>query len=255
MDGSVKRLITKLRGGRREAVEDDIAVEKRLRVSVNGREVLSLYCTPLMIRELVAGLVSTQGLVEGQWCADDISILYGEEITADLTADITEGAAPEAAGATLTSGCAGGVVFTERQKGLRAGAFSIEAGRLTGLYKAFHGMPRLYRQTGCVHSAGLSDGKEILCTAEDIGRHNAVDKAIGWALIEGVALGDKIMLASGRLTSEMLSKCARWGMPMVCSRAAPTDMALKIAADYEITVVGFLRGEGMNIYTHPERLL
>jgi FdhD protein len=251
MDGSVKRLIARLRGGRREAVEDDIAVEKRLRVSVNGREVLSLYCTPIMIRELVAGLVSTQGLVEGQWCADDISILYGEEITADLTAS----AAAEVAGATLTSGCAGGVVFAERQKGIRAGAFSIEAGRLTGLYKAFHGMPGLYRQTGCVHSAGLSDGKEILCIAEDIGRHNAVDKAIGWALIEGVALGDKIMLASGRLTSEMLSKCARWGMPLLCSRAAPTDMALKIAGEYEITVVGFLRGEGMNIYTHPERIL
>ncbi|MFA5354056.1 MAG: formate dehydrogenase accessory sulfurtransferase FdhD, partial [Thermodesulfovibrionales bacterium] len=119
----------------------------------------------------------------------------------------------------------------------------------------FQDASELYKVTGCVHSAALSDGKEILCLAEDIGRHNAVDKVIGYALSEGIPFEGKIMLASGRLSSEIVSKCARWGIPVVASRTSPTSLAVEIAEKYGVTVTGFIRAERMNVYTHPERIL
>jgi FdhD protein len=94
----------------------------------------------------------------------------------------------------------------------------------------------------------------MLCLAEDIGRHNAVDKVIGYALLEDIAFSGKIMLASGRLSSEIVSKCAKWGIPMVASRTSPTSLALEIAEKCGVTVAGFVRADRFNVYTSPERI-
>jgi FdhD protein len=91
--------------------------------------------------------------------------------------------------------------------------------------------------------------------AEDIGRHNAVDKVVGYCLLEGIPMQDKIILVSGRLSSEIATKCARWDIPIVVSRAAPTALAVDIAEKRGITMVGFMRGKRLNIYTHPERII
>jgi FdhD protein len=94
-----------------------------------------------------------------------------------------------------------------------------------------------------------------LCLAEDIGRHNAVDKVIGYCLLEGISFSDKIMLASGRLSSEIVSKCAKWSIPIVASRTAPTSLALEIAEKSGLTVVGFIRTDRLNVYTNPQRII
>jgi FdhD protein len=156
----------------------------------------------------------------------------------------------------VTSGCAGGISFRRTpSKAALADFFSVNPETLKGLFRLFQERSSLYRLTGCVHSAALSDGASVLAFAEDIGRHNAVDKVIGRCLLEGIAFEGKVMLVSGRLSSEMASKCSRWGIPVVASRTAPTDLALRIAEESGITVVGFLRGDRMNVYTHPERVV
>ena len=122
------------------------------------------------------------------------------------------------------------------------------------LFHLYQKRSDLYNLTGCIHSAAITDGEHILVCAEDIGRHNAVDKVVGYCVLESISLDDKVILVSGRLSSEMATKCARWDIPIVVSRAAPTARAIDIAEKQGITMVGFMRGTRMNIYTHPERI-
>jgi FdhD protein len=243
--------VRKLKGTDQSDVEDTVAEEKRLRISINGREVLGLYCTPLMIRELAVGLIMTEGIAEGL-CTERMSIVYGDEISVDVPAE----GKVRAEGGSITSGCVGGITFTKKLTDTaKAEKTTIRRSELTALFKRFHTRSSLYELTGCIHSAALADGEDIICFAEDIGRHNAVDKAIGSAVLEAVDPRGKIMLASGRLSSEIVSKCARWAIPIVASRTAPTALALRIAQETGVTVVGFVRGDRMNVYTHVHRVV
>lgn len=252
MNGAGGHRVLKCRGGDCREVQDLVAEEKRLSVSINGAEVLSLYCTPLMVRELVVGLLMTEGVAEGI-CADTMSVVHGEE---GITVDVAAEGKVRTGGASVTSGCVGGLTFRKKHTdAARKDRFRIPPAALQELFGKFQKLSGLYNSTGCVHSAALSDGEDILCFAEDIGRHNAVDKVLGRAVLEGLDFGGKLMMASGRLSSEIVSKCARWGVPVVASRAAPTALALRIAGECGITVVGFVRGERMNVYTHPERVI
>ncbi len=251
MERIVRRKICKHTDGTFEYAEDLVALEKKVRISVNGREVVSLYCTPSMVKELAVGLMMTEGIIKGKWCAERISIQYGEEVLVDIPAEgdvSTEGR-------TITSGCIGGVTFERKtEMGSLRDPFTIDRNSLKYLFSDFQARSELYRLTGCVHSAALSDGKVILCFAEDIGRHNAVDKVIGYALLENIPFSGKIMLASGRVSSEISSKCSRWGIPILATRTAPTNLAVEIAEKRGVTVVGFVRGDRFNVYTHPERI-
>jgi len=251
MEVFLKRNIYRNASNSLEQRDDLIAIEKRLIISVNGKEVLSLYCTPLMVRELVVGIFMTEDIIKGQWCSERMSIQYRDDILVDIPAEgdiSTEGA-------VITSGCIGGITFPKRQKIQKIeDDFQINISSLKDLFRRFQNASELYKLTGCVHSAALSDGREILCLAEDIGRHNAVDKVIGFSLLEGIPFERKIMLASGRLSSEIVSKCAKWAIPVVASRTAPTSLSLEIAEKSGITVVGFIRADRLNVYTNPQRI-
>jgi FdhD protein len=251
MNGFIKRKIYKNSGSDFQEHEDSIALEKRLRISVNGKEALSLYCTPLMIRELVVGMFMTEGIINGEWCAERMTIHYADEVLVDIPA----AGELSANGAVITSGCIGGITFPKRMslKKLRD-SFSISAEKIKALFRKFQSASALYKLTGCVHSAALSDGGDILCLAEDIGRHNAVDKVIGYAIMENLSFEGTIMLASGRLSSEIVSKCAHWGIPIVASRTSPTSLAVEIADESGVTVAGFIRADRLNVYTHPQRI-
>ncbi|MGO9614689.1 MAG: formate dehydrogenase accessory sulfurtransferase FdhD [Dissulfurispiraceae bacterium] len=251
MEGYVKRNIVKNNGDSFEGHKDNIAVEKRLRISVNGKEILSLYCTPIMIRELVVGMLMTEDIIKGGWCAERMTIEYGDEVAVDVPAE----GEVSMDGAVITSGCIGGITFPKRLLLKKIDdQFTIKAERLKDLFRRFQKASELYQLTGCVHSAGLSNGTDILCLAEDIGRHNAVDKIVGYGILENIPFKGKIMLASGRLSSEIVSKCAKWGIPMVASRTSPTSLALDIAEASGVSVVGFIRADRLNVYTYPKRV-
>ncbi len=256
MNAILKREVKKIRikDGKTfiEEVEDPVAVEKALRITVNGRNALRLYCSPVMVRELVVGLLLTEDIIKGSWCAERMEILYGEEIVVNLTSE--EDISLE--GATITSGCVGGITFEKRQlRYIETPGPRIDPERLKALFNEFQLRSELYKSTGCIHSAAISDGRILIAFAEDIGRHNAIDKIIGYCILEDIALEGKVMFASGRLSSEMVTKCARWSIPIVVSRTAPTTRALEIAERAGMTVIGFMRADRFNIYTHPERLL
>ncbi|RMG68534.1 MAG: formate dehydrogenase accessory sulfurtransferase FdhD [Nitrospirae bacterium] len=251
MKGYIKREILKVtKELNRE--EDLIAVEKRLRLRVNGQEILKLYCSPTMVRELVAGFIMTEGIIEGSWCAERMEISYGDDIVVDVPAE----GEVNLEGATITSGCVGGITFDHslNTEGRKPSDISLGAGQLRELFQSFQRASNLYNLTGCIHSAAISDGKSLIVLAEDIGRHNAVDKAIGYCFLENIPLNDKIILVSGRLSSEMVSKCIRWAIPVVVSRTAPTALSVSLAEKNHITLIGFMRGIRFNIYTHPERV-
>jgi len=252
MKGSSKQKMLKYRDGGFEKVEDMLAVESRLSISVNGKEVLSLYCTPLMVRELAVGLIMTEGIAGGL-CTERMSIMYEEQsvrVEAHAEGEVRQ------EGGTVTSGCVGGLTFNKELSGAaKEDPFSIGAPELTELFRRFQRRSDLFNTTGCVHSAAISDGEDIMAFAEDIGRHNAVDKVIGYTILEGMDFRGKLMMASGRLSSEIIGKCAKWGLPMVVSRSAPTALAIRIAEENGITVVGFLRGERFNIYAHAHRII
>jgi len=248
----VNRNICRHIDGSSEIVEDLIALEKKIMISVNGKEILSLYCTPLMVREFVVGFIMTEGIIKGNFCAERMSIDYGDEIRVDIPAE----GDPDMDGKVITSGCVGGITFERKGEDSPIDDnFKISGDRLREIFSLFQARSDLYKLTGCIHSAALSDGEGILCFAEDIGRHNAVDKIIGYAILENIPFAGKIMLASGRISSEISSKCSRWGIPVIVTRTAPTNLAVEIAERRGVTIVGFMRGKRFNVYTHPWRIV
>jgi FdhD protein len=243
--------ILKIAGHSSDEIDDLIAVEKRVRISVNGKGVLSLYCSPSMIRELAVGIVHNEGLISGEWCAERMTIEYGEEIKVDIPSSGTVSEGEK----VITSGCGGGISTMRNtlEKPL-ADNNSFPAGTVRNIFRDFQKKSEVYRLTGGVHSAALTDGENILSFAEDIGRHNAVDKVIGQCILEDIGFAGRIMLASGRLSSEIVLKCARCGIPLLASRAAPTSLAVDIAESAALTLVGFTRGDKMNVYTGRQRI-
>jgi FdhD protein len=242
--------ILKVAGDSSQATTDLVAVEKKVGISVNGERVLSLYCSPTMVREFVVGIVHNEALISGEWCAERMTIEYGKEIHVDIPSSgtVREGER------VVTSGCGGGVSFSRGVAGRVTDNASFSANAIRTIFKEFQHRSDAYRLTGGAHSAALTDGEKILAFAEDIGRHNAVDKVIGYCLLENIPFGGKMMLASGRLSSEIVNKCAVCQVPVLVSRAAPTSLAVDIAESAGITVVGFVRGERMNVYSGKERI-
>jgi len=244
--------ITKVKEESAEEADDLIAIEKRVRISVNGENVLNLYCSPVMIREFIVGVIYNEGLISGEWCADRISIVYGDEVLVDIPSAGTVNTAVER---TITSGCAGGIsLMRGLPDRIADDGHVFDVNSVREIFREFQKKSDVYRITGGVHSAALTDGRTLLAFAEDIGRHNAVDKVIGYSILENIGFGGKLMLASGRLSSEIVLKCSRCGIPVLVSRAAPTSLAVEIAEQTGLTLIGFVRGERMNIYTGRQRI-
>lgn len=252
MKSYILKKVLKVTESSRQEVDDPVAIEKRLNLAVNGKHALSFYCTPFMIRELVVGFLMTEKIIKGSWCAERMSIEYGDEVNVDVPAE----GKVSMEGKVITSGCIGGVTISKKFENKDShSSFKIDRASLIERFKEFQNISEPYRLTGCMHSAAITNGKRILVSADDIGRHNAVDKVIGYCLMEDIALEESIMLVSGRLSSEIGSKCSIWNIPIVVSRTAPTLMSIEIAEKQGVTMVGFLRGKRFNIYTYPERIL
>jgi len=251
MNPYIKKKITKIQGTSSREIEDYIAVEKKLKISVNRKEVISLYCTPSMIKELVTGFFLTEGILTDKISLKNMKIVCGEEIKVYIP--FAEGILTKE---LVTSRCPGGIKFNKKRNfGKNKDKFSITIAAIKKQFEEFQTKSEFFQLTGCFHSAALSDGKRILSFAEDIGRHNAVDKVIGYSVIKDIPSTGKLMLVSCRLSSEITSKCSRWGIPIIASRAAPSDLAIEIAEMSGITLIGFLREDYLNVYTNPQRIL
>jgi len=122
------------------------------------------------------------------------------------------------------------------------------------LVNSFHGKSTVFQKTGGVHSAALCDEHRIIVFAEDIGRYNAIDRVIGKCYLDNIPAGGGIIITSGRVSAETVRKVARAAVPVIVSRSAPTSLGVSLAASLGITLIGFARGDRMNVYTGTSRI-
>jgi formate dehydrogenase accessory protein FdhD len=150
----------------------------------------------------------------------------------------------------LTSGCGGGITFRidHRLFPRLDSRVRVRPDELAARMKDLFGAAVHYQRSRGIHGAALADRRRLLLVAEDVGRHNAVDKLKGEALLRGIATEDLILLSTGRISSEMLLKAARMGVPVVASRTSPTEMAVGLAEQLGVTVCGYVRPDGLNVY-------
>lgn len=154
-----------------------------------------------------------------------------------------------------TSGCGKGTTFADVQPLPPLDyELSISHRQLVDLMHQLQEKAHLYHQARGIHAAGLASPTQLIMVAEDIGRHNTLDKLAGRCLLEGIDPSGQILLTTGRISSEMISKARRMGLPLVASRSSPTSLSVRRAERWHITVVGYLRPERMQVYCHPERL-
>ena len=243
---------------RGEAVDDAVIGEIRFSIFVEERELVTLMCSPWQLRPLVVGFLYLEGLIESP---DEIELLRVclEDRLAEVR--LSHGFPELPPRKILTSGCTGGVSFGKYLEQIERFALPPDMGsvpptRLYTLLRALYDHASLYRRSGGVHTSILAEpGAETpRYVAEDIGRHNTLDKLQGMALLDGADTRGGILLASGRISSEMLFKAAIMGVPIVGSRTSPTNLALAVAERLNITVCGYLRQSSMNVYTHPWRI-
>jgi FdhD protein len=235
-----------VRSGRLDEVKGDVVREQPLTVYVNGERFLTLLCSPFQLEPLVLGYLWMEKVIAG---LDEVTGLHISEV--DGRAEVTL-AHPVTLPTEriLTSGCGGGITFRIDPRLFPRIASALRV-RPADLGDRMHDLLREavhYHASRGIHGAALADPDRILLVAEDVGRHNAVDKLKGLALQGGLATTDRILLSTGRVSSEMLLKAARMGVPVVASRTSPTEMAVALAEQLGVTVVGYLRGDSLNLY-------
>ncbi len=254
-------IITKIKDDLREVVEDFVAEEVPLTLKVDGEEFITLLCTPLDLKDLCSGFLFTNGLITQSQDVENI-VIDQERWTANITLRKESKVKDLVFKRLYTSGCGRGALFYNVadiiHRSRNASAFKVAVLKVKEIMLSFQKMSQLYLKTGGVHSAGLvnPDTKEnIIIFREDIGRHNALDKVIGRGLQDGIEFSKALMITSGRISSEVLFKIQKCGVPIIISRSAPTNQAVKLAKDMGITLVGFARGNRMNVYSGEERII
>jgi len=252
--------IIRVRDGKWETLEDLITEEISLALLAEHRRIAVLMCSPSDLEDLVTGFFYTNGFIQR---ADQIRRIVINR--ANWTAFIE--LAPEIdverlrPGGIIGSACGDGHGLPERRHQAAGGEERRDAARgsvssrlIIDLMDSFRKRSKIHRKTGGVHAAAIASAADLLVFREDIGRHNAVDKVIGACLAEDCPFEDKILLTSGRLSSEIIYKADACRLPIIVSRSAPTDRSISLARDRDITLVGFARGRRLNIYSASRRL-
>jgi FdhD protein len=222
----------------------------QLTIYVNRQELVTIMCTPTKLNCLVLGFLYAEGIISG--IGDLASMrLCEEEALADVMLSNPEYKLPTLR--TLTSGCGGGVASITGGQRVDSGLV-VTPTEVLSLMKQFQKQMELYRLCGGVHASALSDTKDLLVVAEDIGRHNTLDKIQGECLLRELSTRDRLLLSTGRVSSEMLLKAAKMQAPVIVSRTSPTGRAISLAHELGIALVGYARGSRLSVYSHPERL-
>lgn len=265
--------IWRLKDTQNQAVDGGVVIEEPLEIQVNGQSVAVLMRTPGLEKELATGFCLGEGLVAdlmdialvrhcGRAVPDeaaegdpldvsrnrvDVTLLPG----ADATLDEGDGVQ------LIRSGCGrtGVSSLVENLTPIDA-QISIRVELLRRLPAQMTRQQAAYRVAGGIHAAAVFDTSgQAIVVCEDIGRHNAVDKAVGYCLLRGIPLGDKLLVSTGRASYDMVAKGVRLGVPLIASISSPTSLAVELAEALNCTLVGYLRGKTLNVYTHGWRVV
>jgi FdhD protein len=253
---------------------DLLAAEEPLGIRIGGQAVTLTMRTPGDDIDLAAGFLVSEGVVRQPADLAEIRICSGERCghgdhegagnIADVTLAPGLEIAPELRRNFLTTSACGvcgkssiAELSVTSCYDLSADQVTVSPAVLAGLPDALRAAQRVFDRTGGLHAAGLfTTGGELLAVREDVGRHNAVDKIVGWALRAGrLPLSGRVLLVSGRASFELVQKAVLAGIPVLAAVSAPSSLAAELAAQAGLTLVGFLRGGSMNVYTCPERIV
>lgn len=229
--------------------QHEVIEEAPLALFVNGRHAMTAMMSPVQLEEFVTGYLFTEQIIGG---IDEIeSIRIEKNRMSVITKNLFKVLGPKK---TILSGCGGSTSFIDTEK-----LPKIRSDYVIGPQEIWNSAKsvlnsELHMTTGGIHVVALVDHETILSVSEDIGRHNALDRVIGTALRTGIDLSHTYVIVSGRISSEMVRKCLIANIPVIVSRGATTTLAVEIAGETGLTVVGFARGGKLNIYSHPERI-
>lgn len=234
-------------------VDGGIIEESLLSIYVNGQELATIMCSPLDHESLAVGFLYNEGVI------DDIAEiarlqLNAAESTIDVLLTRSEFSPPQQT--ILTSGCGRGIAL----QGPSPDYPAVESDLVTtpavlqARMRDLSAATELYRAVRGVHGAVLASTTETLVSVEDIGRHNTIDKLAGRALLKKIATNGNMILTTGRISSEMLRKARRLGVPLIASRTSPTSAAVALAQAWRISIIGYVRRDSLRVYTHPFRL-
>jgi len=245
--------------GQFTAMDDQVVAEARVELLVNDNELrMALLCLPRQLPELAVGFLRGEGALRSRGEVQRVEIDPGGR-----TVRVRGRFDPDALDAirrrwTWGTGCGGGGTSAQlNPEAYQSVALGLEVGAeaLLGLVRGFLGAMDLWKSTGGVHACALASAAQLLIVAEDIGRHNAFDKVIGRAVLDGLDTSDKLILTTGRLSAEMVSKAIAARVPIVVGRGAVTALAIDLARKFGLTLVGFARAGRFNVYTGFQRII
>ncbi|MBW5447476.1 formate dehydrogenase accessory sulfurtransferase FdhD [Cohnella sp. CFH 77786] len=239
--------------------EDEIAAEYPLTIRLDGEEFATLVCSPGDLTDLVIGFLASEGVIRS---TEELKALSLDEERGFAYVDLHR---PQSTGKNyysrrwIGSCCGKSRQFYYHNDARTAktivGGTPVTAADCFEYMRLLQQSSAAFHQTGGVHNAALCRESGLALVRSDIGRHNALDKLFGHCIRHRMHAKDYAIAFSGRLSSEVVLKAAKIGSPVLLSKSAPTDLALRLADDLGITCAGFIRDGTMNIYTHPSRIL
>ncbi len=258
MESFEKRPIRRFRSGQFASDNDEVIREQRVELIVNDGELrMAMLCLPEELRELAAGFLRGEGALQNKDNIESIELgeagesvrVYGRfepEILKNINNRWTWG-----------TGCGGGgtaaTLSGDIYQPVGPGAV-IDASALLELARQFAEGMELWKRTGGVHACALAGAGGVVTLSEDVGRHNAMDKVLGRALLEDIGASDKLVLTTGRISAEMVSKAVACGVTFIAGRGAVTTLSLDLAKRFGVTLVGFARTARFNVYTGFQRV-
>ncbi len=242
--------VLRFEAGRWQLSRSAVVGETLVRLHVNGNELARLMCTPDHLDWLALGFLYSEHIIAGP---EDVRLLKvcPSATCVDVWLRRSDFEPPRRW--TITSGCGGGITFADLSEAAQplTSAVRVRAPQLSRLMLALQETQR----TRGIHTVALAEDDCLLAVVADVGRHNAIDKLVGRCLIERVAMADRILLSTGRISSEMLHKAARAGIPVVASRTSPTTLSVALAAAWNVTLVGYVRRDSLIVYHGQARVV
>jgi FdhD protein len=256
-----KRNIIHFNSGEVVHRDELIVTEHPVTIKINGEEFATLVCTPEYIEDMAIGFLASEGVISRYEDIQEIWVQENEGFVHVKTESLNPLYQQLHSKRYITSCCGksrqGFVFFNDARTAKRMNDIHVTLS-FKDCFRLMNDMQAaatMFSLTGGVHNAALCDSTGILLSRMDIGRHNALDKIYGYCLKHKIPMTDKIIVFSGRISSEILLKVAKIGCEVILSKSAPTTLTLELAEDLGITTVGFVRKETCNVYTHPERIL
>jgi FdhD protein len=235
----------------RDSTVDEVVTEFPLSITLDNREVVTLLCSPTNLKYLAVGFLFSEGLIKSK---DNIKEIMVDDERGMVRVETKGVVSQPSAQRLITSGGGRAPFYRLWGQAKVKSNIEISAQEVLALRDEFVQRSAVFKATGGVHSAALCDTKRILVFSEDIGRHNAIDKIFGECLLKDILTAGRLVITSGRVSSEIVLKVARRDVPLLISKAAPTNMGVRLASDLGITLIGFVREGRMNLYTNEWRL-